>query len=436
MRGNLKKKQQGSFLYQRLAEMLDPKDPLYKLSQKIPWQVFEQEFKDKYSRYGRPGKPIRLMVSLLILKQMFNYSDESLVVQWKQNPYWQYFSGEQYFQWDFPCDPTELVKFRNRIGSRGAELIFAVSAKLHGRDAMEDEVIADTTCQEKNITYPTDTKLHIKVIKFAWRVIDAEGFKPRQSYVRKIPKLMWSTRYRNRKNRKKEAIKAERKIKTIAGRLVREIRRKLSDDSLAKYIDQLEVCQQILDQKKVDKNKIYSLHEPFVSCIAKGKTSKPYEFGSKVSILLTKNTGVIVSVKNFQGNPYDGHTLAPTLDKYNEIFGKNPKAVIVDDGYRIGRKIKETKILNVHQRGHPDYSPWQWKQRFKRRSTVEAIIGHLKSDYRMLKNYLKGIQGDEINLYMSAAAFNFKKLMEKLLILFKFIFGKNRVVYSLFFQFY
>lgn len=427
MRGNSKKQLQQSFLYQGLSEQLNPDHPLYKLANVVPWGYFEKEFADKYIDFGRPGKPIRLMVSLLLLKQMYNQSDESVVVRWMENPYWQYFSGEEQFQWNFPCDPTELVKFRNRIGSEGVEKIFEVSVKMHGKDAEEDEVIADTTCQEKNITYPTDTKLHLSIIRFCWKVHKSENLLPRQSYKRTIPKLLWKCRYRNSVKRHKEARSAEKKIKIRAGRLLRELERKLSKKSKKKYLEKLELAHKILHQKKNDKNKIYSFHEPDVSCIAKGKHHKKYEFGSKVSILLTKNSGIIVGAKNFQGNPYDGKTLVEALAQYNKIFGQYPKSILLDEGYRNKIKLMNVNFLRVHRQVPEGYSKYQWRIKFKRRASIEPVIGHLKSDYRMMRNYLKGTQGDEINLLLSAAAFNLKKLMRKLLFWLKFNLNQFRL---------
>jgi hypothetical protein len=262
-----------------LKDTINPKHPLYQLEKLIPWEVFEEAYEDTYSDYGRPAKPVRLMVSLMILKHTYNLSDEETVAQWEENPYWQYFSGEEVFQWRYPCDPTDLVYFRKRIGEEGVEKLFEVSVKLHGKQALEKEVIADTTVLEKNITFPTDSKLQ-----------------------------------------------------------------------------------------------------------------KRYEFGSKVSILTTKNCNIIVGAVNFTENIYDGNTLPPALDQYKRLMGKEAKAVLVDEGYRGRSTIGNTKVLRVHQKSIKGLSRWQKRQRFRRRSAIEPIIGHLKADYRSGRNHFLLLQ--------------------------------------------
>ena len=148
-----------------LLLQLDPSDLLLRLSSVIPWHEFDDAFSIHYTKStGTPSKPIRLMVGLLILKQLENLSDESVVLQWKRNPYYQAFCGMKEFQRELPCHSTELVHFRKRIGAEGIERIFKMSVSLHGNAAQEDTVHIDTTVHEKNITYPTDSKLAIRII--------------------------------------------------------------------------------------------------------------------------------------------------------------------------------------------------------------------------------------------------------------------------------
>src|SRR5665647_1130376 len=155
--------------FSALADQLNQKHPLYLLAGKINWPVFDQAFKKYYSeKTGAPAKPIRLMVSLLILKYVRNLSDENLVEQWSENNYFQYFSGEQFFQPKIPCVATELITFRQRIGEPGVELILQESIRVNDPPENNDEgivVSVDTTVQEKNITYPTDDKLYKKSLQ-------------------------------------------------------------------------------------------------------------------------------------------------------------------------------------------------------------------------------------------------------------------------------
>lgn len=414
------KSNQDDLYKSKLEYLIDLKHPLVLLSEKIHWELFEIEFEKLYCKdIGRPAKPIRLMVSLLLLKHMFDESDESVIERWRENPYWQYFSGMEYFQWQLPCDRTELIKFRSRIGDSGIEKIFKESIDLHGKAGMEKEVIPDTTVQEKNITFPTDTKLHLKIIDKCMAIGREYGIKWRQTYSRTIKELRFEARYVRIPSRAKQGRKAIHKIKTIAGRLSRELSRKLSNEAKAAISKLLLVMKRILEQTKDSKNKVYSVHEPDVSCIAKGKEHKKYEFGSKVSILVTKNSGVIVGAMNFQGNPYDGNTLEPALEQSERLRGVKAEKAIVDEGYRGRAKIGETEILRVHQPKKKGYSKQRWKQWFKRRASVEAVISHLKSDHRMGRNYLSGTIGDSINAMLAASAYNFKKLMYELAFIFR-----------------
>ena len=159
------RQKQGNFLYQDLLEQLNPKAPLLILAKKLPWEIFEREFAPLYAEVGRPAKPTRLMVGLLLLKQIENLSDERVVEAWVQNPYYQVFCGMEHFQWEFPCAASELVHFRKRIGEAGMEKIFQASVALFGKKALEDDVVVDTTVQEKDITFPTDTKLRVKAME-------------------------------------------------------------------------------------------------------------------------------------------------------------------------------------------------------------------------------------------------------------------------------
>jgi len=248
--------------------------------------MFEQAFTPLYCLdHGAPSKPIRLMVGLLILKHARHLSDESVVEQWAENIYYQYFCGNQELTPFFPCVSSELVHFRKRIriGVAGIELILKESIRINGKDGEEEHISVDTTVQEKNITFPTDNKLYLKLIKQCRRIAQQEGLTLRQSYTRTLKQLLLDMRFSRHPKNKKRAAKAKRKVKTIAGRLVREIERKLPVKEL--YGSFLDIFNQVLQQTKQSKNKLYSLHEPQVQCISKGKEHKKSLLSDKNSDL-------------------------------------------------------------------------------------------------------------------------------------------------------
>lgn len=406
MKAKSRDSRQANFLFPDLLDQLNPAHPLLKLAKRIPWQRFEDEFAGLYSQTGRPAKPIRLMVGLMLLKQLENLSDERVVEAWVANPYFQAFCGETRFQWKFPCNPSDFVYFRKRIGEEGARLIFEVSVALHGEAAKEAEVTVDTTVQEKNITFPTDTKLLTKIIKRCRKIATDEGIRLRRSFRRELPGLLLQRFKSNR---------IIKRIRTMAGVLIRELERKLPREALARHEKTLQLFRRVHKQKRTDKDKVYSLHEPEVLCIGKGKEHKKYEFGRKASLVVTKTTGIIVGALSFTENIYDGKTLPDVLEQVWQITETCPKVAICDRGYRGQTRVGDTEILTPSRPKKSD-TPCQRrnaKMRFRRRAAIEPVIGHVKHDHRMVRNFLKGVLGDAINLFMAAAAFNFRKWMRK-----------------------
>jgi IS5 family transposase len=408
------KKSQISMFFS-LKDTLDQKHPMFILAEKVDWQQFEDAFSPLYcSDNGRPALPIRLMVGLLILKHLRNISDESVVEQYSENVYYQYLCGQTEFVAKVPCEASELVHFRNRISEEGVELILKESIRINEDDRFDPDVSIDTTVQEKNITYPTDNKLHRKIITKCKSISEKEDLPVRQSYSRTLKKLAVDQRFRNHPKNHGKARKADRKVKTIAGRLVRELERNLEPNS--QYQSELELYKRVLNQKKEDKHKVYSLHEPEVECISKGKEAKKYEFGNKASIITTQRTGVIVGAMSFR-NPYDGHTLQPTIDQSERLLEqKSIKTATVDRGYKGKSKINDVVIQSpkpFNDKTQTKYKQNKLKKQFSRRAAIEPVIGHLKSDHRMKRNFYKGIVGDSINVMLSAAAFNFKRMMRK-----------------------
>jgi len=187
-------------------------------------------------------------------------------------------------------------------------------------------------------------------------------------------------------------------------------------EAITRHRERLDLFERVRNQRRSDKNKVYSLHEPDILCISKGKTHKPYEFGRKASIVVTQTTGVIVGAMSFTKNVYDGHTLPDVLEQCWSITETCPSVAICDRGYRGLKQVGDTTILIPGRPKKKDtqYQRCKARERFRRRAAIEPVIGHLKHDHRMARSYLKGAVGDAINLFMAAAAFNFRKLMRKL----------------------
>jgi transposase, IS5 family len=399
-------------MFNGLGDQIDQQHPLFKLSNVVNWSVFHESFKKHYSeKMGAPSKPIRLMVSLLILKYLRNLSDENLVIEWSENVYFQYFSGEQFFRPCLPCVASELVAFRQRIGEEGMELILKESIRINEPpDTNSGKIIVsvDTTVQEKNITYPTDDKLYKRIIKKCWRIAEDEGIDLRQSYKRVLKELSHYQRFRNSKKGAKAARKADKKVKIIAGRLFREICRKLCPDCIEQYKSIIAIFEKALQQKRGDRDKIYSLHEPDVKCYSKGKEHKKFEFGSKASIVVDQQSGIIMGALNFSQTIHDSKTIPDVLEQFERINGIEPNEVYADRGYRGIAKYKNAEILTPKPKKNISK---EQRARHSKRASIEPVIGHLKKDYRLCRNYLKGVEGDKINVLLAAAAMNFKRRM-------------------------
>lgn len=407
-----------------LTDFINLQHELCVLAEKIDWTEFETDLAPLYSTVGSPAKPVRLMVGLLILKQIYNLGDETVMAQWVSNPYYQYFCGEVVFQWQFPCDPSDLVHFRHRVGVQGVEKILAVSILIHGKKVLNEDVSIDTTAQPKNITYPTDTKLAVKIIKQCRKIAEQEEIKLRQSYQFVVKDLLKKANSKSKKQAT-EKKKARKKLKTIAGRLVREIKRKLSAESLPKHEAKIAVYERVLKQKKDDQDKIYSLHELEVACIAKGKEAKKYEFGSKVAFSVGQKSNVIKAAVSFKGNPNDNQTVEKTLEQQQRLTGESPKKAYVDRGIK-SQQVGATEIIAPSNgKGKTPSEKARLRKGFRRRAGIEPIIGHTKSDCGMGRNYLKGEIGDQMNAILAASAFNFRswmrKAIEKIIFVWKYL---------------
>ena len=412
----IKKSQYFPSFFSSLDDMLNQQHGLYRLANMINWQVFEDAFTPLYSDEGRPGKPIRLMCGLLMLKHLRNLSDESVVEQWSENAYYQYFCGMHEFMPSQPCASTELVHFRNRIGEKGVELILAESIRINNEnddDEHHDTAFIDSTVQEKNVTYPTDAKLHRKIVAKVLGIVSEHGLPLRQSYKFVLKSVYRDQRFRNHPKNRQKALKADKKLRTIAGRLVRELERNLGENH--RYDELLAIFKKILSQKRGTPHKIYSIHEPEVQCISKGKEQKKYEFGNKVSIIRSA-TGIILGALSFR-NEYDGHTIEESLGQVERMTGRRIKRLAGDRGYRGKKEVGGTQILipDTPKRTDTNYQKRKKHDLFCKRAGIEPTIGHLKSDFRLGRNFYKGMVGDAINVMLAAAAYNLKRAMRFLL---------------------
>jgi IS5 family transposase len=399
----------------RLDSFINMKHELVLLADKIDWPAFEKKYGAYYiDKKGRPGAPIRLMVGLHYLKHAFDESDESLLYRFIENPYWQYFCGYEYFQKTFPIDPSSLTRFRQRLGSEGIEHMFQellMTGKRVGaiRDSHLNKVNIDTTVQEKAVAFPTDARLYYKMRDLLVKAAEARGIALRQNYRWLAKKALSRQSGYSRAQQMRRAAKMTRQLKTYLGRVHRDIVRKVEkiDPELMQLLDYSMRLQQ---QTRDSKDKLYSIHAPEVECISKGKAHKRYEFGCKVSLATSSKDNWILGIQALHGNPYDGHTLQSAIDQVERLMGSSVKDVYVDLGYR-GHEYKgdaKINIVNFRSMARKTRTVKQW---LKRRSAIEPVIGHVKSDNGMARNRLKGTEGDEINALLSGCGFNMRKLL-------------------------
>lgn len=398
----------------RLTDLINLAHPLVKLAGELDWSKMESEFQNLYSEQGRPSIPIRKIAGLLMLKAMFRESDESVVERWVENAYWQYFTGEDFFQTKQPFDPSEFVHFRKRLKESGLEFILSQTVALHPEAKNEREVQIDTTVQEKNITFPTDSKLAKKVIDNCSKIAEREGVRQRQTYKRVAKQHLRDAYFGHHPKRRKKATMARKKLRTIGKRVVRELERKLPGEILKRYETEFSNYKKALSQERNSKDKIYSLHEPQTACIAKGKAHKAYEFGTKVAVTRGRNTGIITSIKQFSGNPHDSKTLEESLAQSERvrvlIGGTRPEIASTDRGFRGVAQVEGTQIeIPKNRREKSRYKQDVARKRFRARAAIEPTISHLKRNHSLGLNFLKGVAGDINNALLAGIGYNLKQ---------------------------
>ncbi len=409
-----------------LENMIDPGHALVKLAKRIEWARFDAEFGKLYNeRTGRPGLRTRLMVGLHLLKHMEGLSDEDVCARWLENPYWQHFCGETYFQHRLVLDRSSMTRWRRRIGPDNFELLLAETLRVAMTSGALDEqackrVTVDTTVQTKAVAHPTDAHLLLRAIEHLNRLARQQGIKLRQSYLRLAREARREVARLIHGRGHAQALRHLRKLRTWVGRLERDIARKVADkpEVATAVARTLELAAKVRTQKPKDKGKIYALHAPEVECIAKGKARTRYEFGVKTSIAVTnaRTAGgqFIVGMQALPGNPYDGHTLSGQIEQVERLTGITVARAYVDRGYKGHKHGVKAKVYIAHTRGIA--SP-TIKRELRRRNAIEPIIGHAKSDGLLERNHLAGTAGDAINAILVAAGHNLRLLVAWLTLL-------------------
>jgi IS5 family transposase len=400
-----------------LVNLIDQRHELVRLGQLIDWQAFESQWGPQFaSTTGRPALPTRLMAALLYLKHVYALSDEDVVERWCENPYWQHFSGERHFQHELPCDPSSLTRWRTRIGEAGCEWLLAQSIAAAAKAGVLKRtslatVVIDTTVQDKAIAHPTDSRLLNRARDQLVQAAQADGIALRQSYARVGKQTeVQAGRYAHAKQFRRMRGQVK-KLRTLLGRVIRDVQRKSGEMSKALQA-KLDTAKRLHAQRRDSKNKLYALHAPEVECIAKGKARTPYEFGVKVSLAVTAKEGVVVGMRSMPGNPYDGHTAAEQIEQVEILTGQRPGTVLADRGYK-GAQIPGCRLLLAHTRKLPD----KLKRLLKRRNAIEPMIGHMKNDGLLRRNWLRGSLGDAMHALLCGAGHNLRLILAHLRVL-------------------
>ena len=412
---------QKDLLRPALDQIINMRHPLVRLASEIDWKFLDGRFGSVcVPGPGQPGLPTRLVAGLFILKHMENLSDEVLCQRWIENPYYQYFCGELSFCHEAPFDRSSMTRWRQRLGE--AELAALIQESLsvaHKLKAIEPKdlqrVAVDTTVQPKAIAHPTDARLMHRALVKLVALAKREGVVLRQSYLRVAKRAAIMVGRYTHAHQFKRARKALKFLRTRLGRVIRDINRKTEGrpelEARFRSLLDLAIKVRLQDQRRRGQ-KIYSLHAPEVECIGKGKARAPYEFGCKVSIVtpVTQPKGgqFVLHAKALHGNPYDGHTLGPVLADLERLTGVETRRIHVDKGYR---GHNHPQKFRVWISGQVRRVTAAIRREMKRRAAVEPVIGHVKLEHRMERNYLKGRQGDRINAVLAAAGYNFSLLL-------------------------
>jgi IS5 family transposase len=404
-----------------LERIIDMGHPLVRLAGKIDWGFLDRRLGEIYAPGdGQPPLPVRLVAGLFILKHMHSLSDEALCARWVENPYFQYFCGEHVFRHELPFDRSSLTRWRQRLGGERLAALLQESLRVaHETGALAtkdlERVAVDTTVQPKAVAHPTDARLIHKAIEKLVGFARRRGIELRQSYLRVAKRAAIMVGRYTHAHQFKRANRELKFLRTRLGRLIRDINRKVAGDPALteEFAPLRSLAVRIRFQNQRQRGpKVYSLHAPEVECIGKGKARAPYEFGCKVSIAtpVTQPKGgqFVLHAKALHGNPFDGHTLNPAVADIEKNTGVEVRRIHVDKGYR-GHNYPNR--FRVWITGQVKRTTAAIKREMRRRAAIEPIIGHLKAEHRMGRNYLTGQDGDRINAVLAAAGFNFHLLL-------------------------
>jgi IS5 family transposase len=406
---------------QELVNIINMRHELVRLAGLIDWSVFEREFGAQFvSTTGRPALPTRLVTGLLYLKHVYALSDEDVVERWVESPYFQHFCGERYFQHSLPCDASSLVRWRKRIGEEGVEWLLTETIEAAKRsDTIKatslSTIVVDTTVQPKAIAHPTDSRLLNRAREQLAEEAKAHGIELRQSYARVGPRAeQQAGRYAHARQYRRMHGQL-RKLRGWLGRVIRDVQRKAGESLPVRLLHRLALARRLHAQRREGSNKLYALHAPEVECVVKGKARTPYEFGVKVSVAVTAKEGLVVGMRSMPGNPYDGHTLQDAIEQVEILTATTPSIVLADRGYRgVTLKNPATRLILSHTRKLPP----ALKRLLKRRQVVEPVIGHMKADGLLARNWLKGEMGDALHAVMCGAGHNLRLILARLRALF------------------
>ena len=409
----------GDLFRARLDQIINLKHELAQLAGKIDWDWIDGEIAPLYSDKGRPGIETRFVIGLLLLKHIYGLSDEGVCERWVYDPYFQYFTGEEFFQHVLPAralgpEPLEEAARRQAGASSGREPAGGACERRaadqgpgagHGRHhgAAQGHYLPDrrqAVARGDQGAQPSGKK---------------HGVRLRQSYIRIAKRAaMMAGRYAHAKqfNRHRRQL---RLLRTRLGRLIRDIRRKIAgqEDIEAAFEVPLARASQIRSQQQRQRGwKLYSFHAPEVECIGKGKASAPYEFGVKVSIVTTNARApggqFVLHAKALPGNPYDGHTLRDVIEDTQKLTGREIERAYVDKGYR-GHDAQNPRRVFISGQKRGVFGAI--KRELRRRSAIEPVIGHMKAEGHLGRCYLKGRAGDAANAILTAVGYNFRRIL-------------------------